>query len=233
MGDATPSSWSACQLDFLDFFWWREGRAVWIVQRSSSSTVIFYWVLRQRRDRLSLRPALNVEDRFPGFLLIFMIVLLILASFIPEKPAITNGLICVALFAVGLLRDLARGGGLKKTWKTVLDIDFFTLFLLMGLFVVVGGLTQAGVIERFAAFIARTGQGNVFFVLHRIVWMSVLISAFVTISPMWPPCWPVVGRCIHHVRGANLSTLASCAVLPLGGTSRHRASATSPGSAFT
>jgi len=94
---------------------------------------------------------------------------------------------------VGLLRDLARGGGLKRTWKTVLDIDFFTLFLLMGLFVVVGGLTQAGVIERFAAFIARTGQGNVFVVYTMIVWMSVLISAFVDNIPYVATMLPVVG----------------------------------------
>lgn len=122
-----------------------------------------------------------------------MVVLLILASFIPEKPAITNGLICTALFVVGLVRDLARGGGVNKTWKTILDIDFFTLLLLMGLFVVVGGLTQAGVIERFAAFIARTGQGNVFVIYTMIVWMSVIISGFVDNIPYVATMLPVVG----------------------------------------
>jgi Na+/H+ antiporter NhaD/arsenite permease-like protein len=196
VGDATSILLGGhANLDFLDFFW-LEGRPgmFWIVQAGAlAATVILYWVLRSTKGQIEPQTRTEVEDRFPGFLLIFMIVLLILASFIPEKPAITNGLICVALFAVGLLRDLARGGGLKKTWKTVLDIDFFTLFLLMGLFVVVGGLTQAGVIETFAAFIARTGQGNVFMVYTLIVWMSVLLSAFVDNIPYVATMLPVVG----------------------------------------
>ncbi|HAI52948.1 MAG TPA: arsenic transporter, partial [Firmicutes bacterium] len=89
--------------------------------------------------------------------------------------------------------DLALGKGFKLSWKTILDIDLFTLLLLMGLFVVVGGLTQAGVIERFAAFIARTGQGNVFLVYTLIVWMSVLISAFVDNIPYAATMLPVTG----------------------------------------
>ena len=36
-------------------------------------------------------------------LLLSTILLLITASFIPNKPAITNGLICMALFVIGLI----------------------------------------------------------------------------------------------------------------------------------
>ncbi len=196
VGDATSILLGGhANLDFLDFFW-LQGRPgmFWVVQAGAvAATVILYWVLRSTKGDVQPQERTKVEDRFPGYLLVFMVVLLILASFIPEKPAITNGLICTALFVVGLVRDLARGGGVNKTWKTILDIDFFTLLLLMGLFVVVGGLTQAGVIERFAAFIARTGQGNVFVIYTMIVWMSVIISGFVDNIPYVATMLPVVG----------------------------------------
>lgn len=196
VGDATSILLGGhANLDFLDFFW-LQGRPgmFWVVQAGGVvATVILYWVLRSTKGDVQPQERTKVEDRFPGYLLVFMVVLLILASFIPEKPAITNGLICTALFVVGLVRDLARGGGVNKTWKTILDIDFFTLLLLMGLFVVVGGLTQAGVIERFAAFIARTGQGNVFVIYTMIVWMSVIISGFVDNIPYVATMLPVVG----------------------------------------
>jgi len=196
VGDATSILLGGhANLDFLDFFW-LQGRPgmFWVVQAGAvAATAILYWVLRSTKGQIQPQARTEVQDRFPGYLLLIMIVLLILASFIPEKPHITNGLICVALFAVGLIRDLALGKGFKHSWKTILDIDLFTLLLLMGLFVVVGGLTQAGVIERFAAFIARTGQGNVFLVYTLIVWMSVLISAFVDNIPYVATMLPVTG----------------------------------------
>ncbi|HAN95606.1 MAG TPA: arsenic transporter [Firmicutes bacterium] len=196
VGDATSILLGGhANLDFLDFFW-LQGRPgmFWVVQAGAvAATAILYWVLRSTKGQIQPQARTEVQDRFPGYLLLIMIVLLILASFIPEKPHITNGLICVALFAVGLIRDLALGKGFKHSWKTILDIDLFTLLLLMGLFVVVGGLTQAGVIERFAAFIARTGQGNVFLVYTLIVWMSVLISAFVDNIPYAATMLPVTG----------------------------------------
>lgn len=196
VGDATSILLGGyAGLDFLDFFWFR-GRPgmFWIVQLGAiAATAILYWVLRSTKGEIQPQKRTEVENRFPGLLLVLMIVLLICASFIPNKPEVTNGLICVGLFAIGLIRDLAKGGGLQKTWKTILDIDYFTLLLLMGLFVVVGGLTQAGVIERFAAFIARAGQGNVFAIYTLIVWMSVLISAFVDNIPYIATMLPVVG----------------------------------------
>lgn len=93
----------------------------------------------------------------------------------------------------------------------------------MGLFVVVGGLTQAGVIERFAAFIARTGQGNVFLVYTLIVWMSVLISAFVDNIPYVATMLPVMGSVASIMAvEPNLLYFGLCAELPWAGISPHR-----------
>jgi len=75
--------------------------------------------LRSNKQEVTPQERTEVTDYFPGYLLVAMIVLLILASFIPNKPDITNGLICVALLVVGLLREVAKGKGaqvIKTCW---------------------------------------------------------------------------------------------------------------------
>ncbi|NMB01280.1 MAG: arsenic transporter [Firmicutes bacterium] len=196
VGDATSILLGGhANLDFMDFFF-TQGRIgmFWVVQLGAvAATAVLYRTLRSMKGEVTPQERTNVEDYFPSYLLGGMVVLLILASFISNKPDITNGLICMALFALGLIRYLVRGGNLEGARKTIMEIDFFTLLLLMGLFIVVGGLTQVGVIDRIASFIVRTGQGNIFLIYTLIVWMSVLISGFVDNIPYVATMLPVAG----------------------------------------
>ncbi len=120
-----------------------------------------------------------------------MVISLILASFISQKPAITNGLICMALLGLGLVRELVRGRGSQAVKDVILDIDYFTLALLAGLFIIIGGLTKVGVIERISLLIVHLGGrgGSTFVVFSVVVWLSVLVSGFVDNIPMWPLCF--------------------------------------------
>lgn len=196
VGDATSILLGGyASLDFLDFFF-NKGRIglFWIVQAGAIvATAVLFWTLRSSKQRVQPQVRTGVRDYFPSLLLVAMVVLLILASFIPNKPAITNGLICVSLLGIGLLRGLFLGGGLKLVGKTVADIDFFTLFLLVGLFIVVGGLTQVGVIDQVSALVVKLGQGNIFLIYTLVVWISVLVSGFVDNIPYVATMLPVVG----------------------------------------
>lgn len=196
VGDATSIMLGGhANLDFLDFFF-TQGKIglFWVVQIGAlAATAVLYWSLRSMKGKVMPQERTKVEDYFPSVLLVSMVVLLILASFVNNKPEITNGLICVALFAIGLLRYLVQGGNLQGAWNTILEIDFFTLLLLTGLFIVVAGLTQVGVIDKVAAFIVDKGQGNVFLIYTLVVWMSVLISGVVDNIPYVATMLPVVG----------------------------------------
>lgn len=196
VGDATSIMLGGhAGMDFLDFFF-TKGRIgiFWVVQLGAlAATVVLYWVLRSLNGEVKSQGRTEVKDYFPSFLLVSMVVLLILASFIPVKPDITNGLICVALLAIGLLRGLVKGNNLKWVGDTLREIDHFTLFLLIGLFIVIGGLTQVGVIDQIATFIANAGQGNVFLIYTLVVWMSVFVSGFVDNIPYVATMLPVVG----------------------------------------
>ena len=196
VGDATSIMLGGhAGMDFLDFFF-AKGRIgiFWVVQAGAvAATFVLYWIFRSMQGEVKPQGRTEVKDYFPSYLLIFMVVLLILASFLPNKPDITNGLICVGLMVIGLVRGVAKGNSLKWVWENLMEIDSFTLFLLIGLFVVIGGLTQVGVIDRIAHFIVSAGQGNIFLIYTLVVWISVLVSGFVDNIPYVATMLPVVG----------------------------------------
>ena len=121
-----------------------------------------------------------------------MIFLLIAASFIPNKPDITNGLICVALMIIGIICNVVKNSD-KDTFARVLkSIDIDTIGLLFGLFLMIGGITNMGVINAAAKLLAKLGGGNVFVLYTVIVWASVLLSAFIDNIPYVATMLPVV-----------------------------------------
>lgn len=54
-----------------------------------------------------------VTDYFPTVLILGALLLLIVASVFPNKPDITNGLICCVLLAIGLIYKLCKEKNVK------------------------------------------------------------------------------------------------------------------------
>ncbi len=63
---------------------------------------------------------------------------------------------------------------------------------MLGLFVVIGGIVNVGVIDDIAKFIIKYGGNNVFLLYTIVVWGSVLISAFVDNIPYVATMLPVL-----------------------------------------
>lgn len=72
------------------------------------------------------------------------------------------------------------------------EIDFETIGLLLGLFLMIGGISEQGVIDAAANLLAKTGGGNIFLLYTVIVWASVLISAFIDNIPYVATMIPVI-----------------------------------------
>jgi len=121
-----------------------------------------------------------------------MVLSLIMASFIPGKIAITNGLICTGLFIVGLVRQYYIKKDHTLTIKAIKDIDYFTILLLAGLFVVIGGITEAGVVADIAKLFVGIGGGNLFVIFTLVTWASVFFSAFIDNIPYVATMLPVM-----------------------------------------
>ncbi len=181
------------QMDFLDFFFFKGRMGLfWVVQVGAlAATVVLLFILRSLNQPISTEGRTEIKDYFPSYLLVGMIVLLILASFIPNKPAITNGLIAIGLLIIGIFREVVIKGNRAAFKDTLAEIDFFTILLLAGIFMLIGGLTEVGVIRDIANLFVRAGGDNIFVIYTLIVWASVLASAFVDNIPYVATMLPV------------------------------------------
>ena len=182
-------------MSFLDFFWFQGKPSVFFAVELGAvlSAVIIYYLFRKETAKVPKgTPRTPVTDYVPSVLLVGTIVLLIAASFIQNKPAVTNGLICMGMMALGVVYNYSK----KQTPESILaplkSIDFETVGLLLGLFLMIGGITHMGVIDAAAGLLARMGGGDVFLLYTVIVWASVLISAFIDNIPYVATMLPVI-----------------------------------------
>ncbi len=182
-------------LDFSDFFV-DSGKPgmFWVVQAGAVvSAFIILFMFRKEDSKISFNSRTKVEDKFPTFLLVGTVVALIAVSFIPYKdaaaegqfykPDITNGIICIGFFLIGVIRELLFKKNKEIVKNAFKEIDYYTIALLAGLFVVIGGIKNAGVIDVIGGAIASLGSGSTFLVFTIIVWMSVILSAFIDNIP--------------------------------------------------
>ena len=181
-------------MDFLDFFF-MQGRPgmFWVVELGALCTVpVLLYLFRKETNPIASQQRAEVTDYFPTIILCATVILLICASFLPEKPAITNGLICTGLCALGLIRAYLKYHSLPQIKKAVQEIDYKTLLVLSGLFIVIAGITRAGVIDDISALFVQLGGDNIFVIYSLIVWGSVLFSAFIDNIPYVATMLPVV-----------------------------------------
>lgn len=196
----------AANLDFFDFFW-DEGRLgmFFVVELGAiAATLVIAWLFRKQNQKIDMHERTEVKDKVPTVLLLLAIATLIAASFIPYKsnaaegqfykPEITNGLICMFYFIVGLVYKVIKTKKFDIVKNALKEIDYYTIVLLAGLFIVIGGITEAGVIDWLGQTISKAGGsgGSVFLVYTIIVWASVLLSAFVDNIPYTATMLPVV-----------------------------------------
>ncbi len=198
---------SALDMSFIDFFVYLGKPSIFFAVELGAllSAIIVYILFRKEKGKFETSSELTpVTDYVPTVLLLGTIVLLICASFAPDTwslPAEINGIICCSIFLVGLVYNVIR----YKTAASVLGplkaIDFETLGLLLGLFLMIGGIKEAGVITELAGLLARLGGGNVFLLYTVIVWASVLISAFIDNIPYVATMIPVIATLALQLSG--------------------------------
>jgi Na+/H+ antiporter NhaD/arsenite permease-like protein len=102
---------SYADMSFLDFFWYQGKPGIFFAVELGAvlSALILAWLFRREKGKIQKSAEKTVvTDYVPTILLFGTVVLLILASFIPNKPAITNGLICMALLVVGLIYNFIK-----------------------------------------------------------------------------------------------------------------------------
>ena len=186
---------SALDMSFLDFFVYQGKPGMFFAVELGAllSACILAFIFRKEKSPIpKATTRTEVTDYIPTVLLVGTIVLLIVASFIPNKPDTTNGLICCALLVIGLVYNYIRKKDVSAIVEPLKAIDFETIGLLVGLFLMIGGISHMGVIDALAGLLAQLGGGNVFLMYTIIVWASVIISAFIDNIPYVATMIPVI-----------------------------------------
>jgi len=186
---------SALDMSFMDFFWYKGRPSIFFAVELGAviSAIILAFLFRKEKSPIpKVHERTKVTDFVPTTLLVGTILLLIVASFIPNKPDITNGLICCALMVIGLVYNFIKKKNIGAIVSPLKEIDFETIGLLLGLFLMIGAISEQGVIDAAAGLLAKAGGGNIFVLYTVIVWASVLISAFIDNIPYVATMIPVI-----------------------------------------
>lgn len=181
-------------MNFMDFFWMKGRPGIFFaVELGALATIpVMMFLFRKDKEPVSSAGKTAVTSYMPTVMLCLMVAALIAASFIPGTPEMINGFICCGLALVTVMIDLIQKKKAEGAVAAFRELDFETLALLTGLFIVIGGLTQIGIIDDFATVIVRFGGNNPFLLYTIIVWGSVLISAFVDNIPYVATMLPVL-----------------------------------------
>lgn len=181
-------------MDFTDFFWMNGRPGIFFAVELGALLTIPIMMFLFRRDRKSVSSDEHTEvnDYVPTIMMVAHVVLLVIASFIPEKPEITNGVICMLCGVIGIIWEYLKDRDGDRVIRVLKNLDYDTLLLLTGLFAVIAGITEVGVIDDLAGIISSVGGTNLFLLYTIVVWGSVLISAFIDNIPYVATMLPVL-----------------------------------------
>ncbi len=107
-------------------------------------------------------------------------------------------------FIIALVTLISSG---KNAIHLLKKVDYKTIAFFVGLFVVIGGLEQTGILEIIAGFIGKISGGNVLLMIAIIIWLSAIASAFVDNIPFATTMIPII-KSLSLSYGVDLSVLA-------------------------
>lgn len=194
-------------MSFVDFLFMDGKMSIfWAVELGMVCTIpVLFFLFRKSNKRMSIPSQdVKVTSLVPTYLLVLTILILIVFSFVPNKPEITNGLICLSVGFVGLIHFIAthfvenKNASQKVSLKDKLveffkgAIDYETIIFLITLFIIIFVVERVGIIADISKFFVKIGNKNVFLLYTVIVFASVLISAFIDNIPYVATMLPVI-----------------------------------------
>ena len=183
-------------MNFLDFIVWNGKLSIfWAVELGAIGTLfILYFLFKDRKEKIETGEVTIVNDYFPSILMVLVVVILILASFftIPYVDDLKNGIICMLLAIIAIVRSIIKNKNFDSLKLVSKEMDYNTLLMLTGLFIVIASIKEAGVIDLVANWFSSISNGNVFGLYVLIVFASVVLSAFIDNIPYVAAMLPVV-----------------------------------------
>lgn len=179
------------KMNFGDFFFYQGKPSIFFAVElgAFASFFILYFIFRNQKEKAQLIQVEKVKSWVPTILLASLIILLALSSFFDTGFSSLAGQICIvfgiiALIWEKLINKSSIRNGLRK-------LDWDTTFFLIGIFIIVGGISLTGWIEVLANYLAGLVGSNIFAGYTAIVFLSVILSAFIDNVPFLAAMLPV------------------------------------------
>ena len=154
--------------------------------------VYFYFMFRNELKKNSELPTVKPDPKsaitdIRGFIISTVIFAIAVALLITHSMThLTVAFIGVFISILTLLTAP------KHIRYIIRKVDYKTLLMFIGLFMVIGGLEETGVLEIIAGLISKICGGNIYIAIAIIIWLSAIASAFIDNIPFAATMIPVI-----------------------------------------
>ena len=150
-------------------------------------TIIYFYIVYHMQLKQTTGEPVKAED-LPnpkeaitdkrGF--VFSCIIFLLAVVLLVTHAQTGLTVAFIGVLIAVLTLITSG---KAIGSVIKKVDYKTLLFFVGLFIVVGGLEQTGILQIVANFIGKVSGGNAMVMVAIIIWGSAIASAFIDNIP--------------------------------------------------
>ena len=154
--------------------------------------VYFYFMFRNELKKNSELPTVKPDPKsaitdIRGFIISTVIFIIAVALLITHSMThLTVAFIGVFISILTLLTAP------KHIVYIIKKVDYKTLLMFIGLFMVIGGLEETGVLEIIAGLISKICGGNIYIAIAIVIWLSAVASAFIDNIPFAATMIPVI-----------------------------------------
>lgn len=179
------------KMNFADFFFYQGRPSIFFAVElgALASFPVLFFIFRKEKQKVKLIPVERVLSWVPTAILVSLVFLLAVSSFMDTGFSYLAGLICMAAGVISLLWDKFINKG--AVLKGIKALDWDTTLFLAGIFILVGSITLTGWIDVFARFLSGLIGGNIFAGYTLIIFVSVILSAFIDNVPFLAAMLPV------------------------------------------
>ncbi|MDD5281286.1 MAG: SLC13 family permease [Candidatus Omnitrophica bacterium] len=179
------------KMNFGEFFFYKGKPSIFFAVELGAlvSFFVLYFIFSNHKEKTQLVPVEKVKSWVPTILLVGLIALLAISSFLDTGFNYMAGQICMIFGIIALLWEKSANG--RSIISGIRGLDWETTFFLAGIFIIVGALSLTGWIEILADYLAGFVGVNIFLGYTAIVFISVILSAFIDNVPFLAAMLPV------------------------------------------
>ena len=179
------------KMNFGDFFFYKGRPSIFFAVElgAIASFFVLYFIFKHHKEKAQLLKVEKVKSWAPTVILVALILFLALSSFFDTGFSYAAGIICMIFGVISILWEKFVNKG--SIIEGIKSLDWETTFFLAGVFILVGSITLTGWIEAISSFLSGLVGSNIFLGYTLLVFVSVLLSAFIDNVPFLAAMLPV------------------------------------------